>query len=231
MVSAFFKTNSMKKILVLGLLALSFSTQAQTKEVFKKKGKTLIFINQDPTLNEATKKGLIKTYFKVFPKLAKDFNKNVTDTITVTIDTAYDGVAYAHNGAIVISADWLKKKPTDTDVITHEVMHIVQAYPGHSGPGWLTEGIADYVREVYGVDNKGADWALPNYSDKQNYDNSYRITARFLVWITQNFDKDFVTKMDSHLRAKTYSSELWKTFTGKDLDALWQAYSANPSIS
>ena len=52
--------------------------------------------------------------------MAKDFNPQAIDTITVTIDTSYTGVAYANNGKITISSAWLKKKPEDLDVITHE---------------------------------------------------------------------------------------------------------------
>ncbi len=43
-------------------------------------------------------------------------------------------------------------------------MHIVQGYPGYGDarvPGWLVEGIADYARDRYGMDNAAAGWALP----------------------------------------------------------------------
>ncbi|MEH6678901.1 MAG: basic secretory protein-like protein [Sediminicola sp.] len=221
----------MKKIVLSCFLLLAaVAVTAQTTESYTKKGKTLLFINQDPQLQEDTKEGLIKTYFKVFPKLVRDFNPATTDTITVTIDTSYDGVAYAHDGKITISSQWLHKKPKDTDVITHEVMHIVQAYPNGSGPGWLTEGIADYVRYKYGVDNKGSEWSLPGYSEKQSYENSYRITARFLLWITKNYDKQFVRFMDAQMRNKAYSDHIWKERTGLQLEELWNAYSMNPTI-
>jgi hypothetical protein len=49
------------------------------------------------------------------------------------------------NGQIVISSTHLKDYPIVTGVLTHEMMHIVQSYPDGQ-PGWLVEGIADYVR-------------------------------------------------------------------------------------
>ena len=119
----------------------------------------------------------------------------------------------------------------DLDVITHEVMHIVQSYPPNSGPGWLTEGIADYVRFKYGVDNKGAGWSLPDYKPENSYKNSYRITARFLYWLTKKYDKNIVQKLDKNMRNKTYSEDLWNQYTGKSLDALWAEYSESPQIS
>lgn len=222
----------MKKIGLLALLmAFSGIIWAQEKETVSKKGKTLIFVNQDPDLNPEVKEGLIKTYFKVYPKMSKDFNPLAIDTIEVTIDTAYTGVAYANNGKITISSAWLRKKPEDLDVITHETFHIVQAYPNNSGPGWLTEGIADYARFKYGVNNKKADWSLTEFSPEQNYENSYRIAARFLYWLIQNYDKNIVHKLDTAMRDNTFSPELWKEYTGKSLDELWDQYSKNPKLS
>lgn len=162
--------------------------------------------------------------------MAKDFNPEAIDTIEVKIDTSYDGVAYANNGKITINSEWLKKKPEDLDVITHETFHIVQAYPNGSGPGWLTEGIADYARFKYGVNNKKADWSLTAFSPSQNYDNSYRITARFLYWLTQKYDEDLVFKLDKNMRDKTYSDGLWKEYTGKNINELWSEYSKNPNL-
>ncbi len=221
----------MKKTELFILISLlSFSINAQQSETFKKSGKTLILSSDDAGFNEDVKSGLVNTFFKVYPKMARDFNPNATDTIRVKIDTSYDGVAYAHNGYITISSDWLKKKPNDLDVITHEAMHIVQSYPSNSGPGWLTEGIADYVRFKYGVDNEGAEWYLPEYSSENSYKNSYRITARFLAWVVKNHDKNLVYKLDKHMREGNYSDEIWKQNTGKSLDELWNEYGENPEI-
>ncbi|QDH79892.1 secretory protein [Echinicola soli] len=218
-------------LLLLFFLAVGGGLQAKTGEETITKGKyTLTFVNQDPELDEQVKEGLIKTFFKVYPKMSKAFNKDATKKVTVTIDTAYNGVAYAHDGKITIASKWLDKKPGDLDVITHEGMHLIQAYPDGAGPGWLTEGIADYVRYAYGVDNEGAGWSLPDVAPEHSYENSYRITARFLLWITQAYDKRFVKEMDKHMRSKTYSDSLWKQYTGLTLDELWETYSNNPVV-
>ena len=47
----------------------------------------------------------------------------------------------------------------------------------------LTEGLADYARYKYGVNNAAAGWSLPNYASGQSYTNAYAVTARFLVWL------------------------------------------------
>ncbi|WP_066838801.1 basic secretory protein-like protein [Rufibacter ruber] len=216
--------------LSLALSVASISASQTQTETHTRGNYTLTFVNQDPQLNPTVKQKLIDAFFQTYPAEAKRFNKNTVEAVTVTIDTAYAGVAYAHDGKITISSQWLHKRPTDIDVITHEGMHLVQAYPPDSGPGWLTEGIADYVRHTFGVDNAGANWSLPALTDKHHYDNSYRITARFLVWAEKNTNKKLVNELDARMRKKTYTPEVWKELTGKTLEELWQAYKANPAI-
>ena len=212
-------------------ILFSLSVIAQDKETFTNDEYTVVFQNEDPNFNPDVKDGLIRTFFLVYPKMVEVFNPKAPKFLEIKIDTAYNGVAYASNGKITISSEWLLKKPEDLDVITLEVMHIVQSYPNNSGPGWLTEGIADYVRYKYGNDNKSAGWSLPEYNSTNHYTQSYRVTARFLLWATQQYDEDFVIKMNKHLREKTYTSDLWIKYTDKTLDELWDEYRKNPVIS
>lgn len=198
-----------------------------------KKGKyTLVFECKAPGFNPEINKRLIDAYFKVYPVLVKKYNKKVTRLVTFVIDPEYKGVAGASNGRIVFGAKYMTDHPGDIDIVTHETMHIVQNYGGRSGmPGWLTEGIADYVRYAYGIDNAGAGWSMPEFSDKQSYKNSYRITARFLAWLEYSGHKGIVKKLDQVGRDKTYDNgEIWKKLTGKTIDDLWLAYSLNPSL-
>ena len=37
--------------------------------------------------------------------------------------------------------------PEDTGMVIHELTHIIQNYPSPD-PGWVTEGIADYIRRL-----------------------------------------------------------------------------------
>jgi hypothetical protein len=224
----------MKKAFILSAL-LAFAaienSQAQSSEVFNKKGYKLTFESQDATFSTELKDKLVETFYEVYPKLAKEYNKKTSKTVTFVIDTAYDGVAATDNGRVVFSTKYMKSHPKDIDVVTHEVMHIVQNY-GHNnnGPGWLTEGIADYARFKFGVDNAGAKWTLPAYKSTQSYENSYRVTARFLVWVEKNIKPNLVKELDEQLREHTFTDDSWKKETGKTLDELWAAYGANPVI-
>lgn len=217
-------------LLLFVFLAASTTASAQEPQVFKEKGYTLRFLSNDATLNSDVKARMVKTFFEVYPRLAKEYNKNAMKDLTFLVDTAYKGVAATSDGKVVYSSHWLRIHPEDIDVVTHEVMHIVQDYGDTNGPGWLTEGIADYARFKFGVDNKGAGWSLPAYKEGQTYKNSYRITARFLHWLEMKGHKGIVRKMDAQMRAHTYSDNLWEKYTGKDLDQLWAGYVANPTF-
>ena len=173
---------------------------------------------------------MIDAFFTVYPREAKRFNKNTLRTVTFFVDPTYKGVAETDNGQARYNPEWLKKNPQDIDVVTHEVMHIVQDYR-HANPGWLTEGIADYVRYQYGVNNVKSRWTLPDYRSTQNFDNAYRVTARFLLWVEKTKNKKIVDRLDSALRDGTYQPELWATLTGSSVDQLWKEYAAAPALS
>ncbi|MFD2743757.1 basic secretory protein-like protein [Sphingobacterium populi] len=225
----YFNHQPVLRILNLSMLLVLFipvALHAQQPQTITKKGYTLHFHAQNPDFDAAQQKRLIDVFFTNYPKLVKDFNPNSLKEVYITIDTTYDGVAYAHNGKIVIAQAWMEKMPEDIDVVTHEVMHIVQAYPARSGPGWLVEGIADYVRYKYGVNNEAGNWSLPALKDDHHYKSSYRISARFLDWIENNKKKGTVKKLDAAMREKTYTPEIWTNLTGMELDALWDAYVA-----
>lgn len=194
---------------------------------------TLIFINRDSAFQasgEQIKARMIRTFFRVYPKEARRFNKATARKVTFVIDPDYRGVAAASGGIIRYSPKWMLQNPGDIDVVTHEVFHVVQSYPRGAGPGWLVEGITDYVRFKYGVDHAGANWALPDYNPKHSYTNSYRITGRFLAWLEKHVDRKIVDELDAALRTRTYGPDTWVRVTGKSLDELWQAYARKPEL-
>ncbi|TKK71643.1 secretory protein [Ilyomonas limi] len=234
------KNQKVSFLLLCILLAAVISSSAQdTAKEYKTistnsitKGKyTLLFINKDTALDATVKQRLIDAFFAVYPKESDMYNPNTAKKVTFIIDPAYDGVAATSGDIVRFNPEWFHKHPGDIDVVTHEVMHIVQAYPDDAGPGWITEGIADYVRYKMGVDNAGANWKLTEYNAKQNYDNSYRITARFFVWIEQNHDKDFVKQLDAAMRSKTYTDDFAREHTGKTFSELWEEYTKNAAIT
>jgi len=223
----------MQKIYSLITIILIFfcsRINAQTEQTITHGKYTLHFSGNDAGFSPQLAQRLIDVFFIVYPKLAKEYNKQTLKKVEFFIDTSYHGVAATDNGRVVFSSAYMSKHPADVDVVTHEVMHIVQNYGDSDGPGWLTEGIADFARNKFGVDNAAAHWRMPDYKPTQHYDNSYRITARFLVWLEKNVKKGIVKKLDEGLRNHIYTDVIWIVLTGKNLDELWEAYGKNPAI-
>ena len=203
-------------------------------DTIKKDDYQLVFINKNSAFNPNIQKELIETYFKVFPTLVNTFNDKTTHNVLFVTDTAYKGVAEASGNRILFSTNYMNAHPTDIDIVTHEGMHLVQGYGYGSGPVWLTEGIADFIRYRYGVDNIGSKWALPDLTAKHNekkYENSYRITARFFEWIDQKVKPGLIIELDKELRNKTYNKDTWVKLSGKTIDELWDEYAKNPELT
>ena len=133
--------------------------------------------------------------------------------------------AYASGDTITVSGEWITRTPNDFGMMVHELTHLVQAYGGSRGerPGWLVEGIADYVRwwrYEPEVTRTRIDPAKAKYTD------AYRTTAGFLAYLTAKYDRGLVPRLDAALRNGTYKVDLFKDATGKDVDALWAEFIA-----
>jgi hypothetical protein len=144
-------------------------------------------------------------------------------TITIVFDPEYKGVAACAGDRIVASTKWFKERPEDVGAFVHELVHVVQHYSDGDRPGWLTEGIADYIRWfVYEPESARP---KPN-PEKSKYSDSYRTSGHFLDWTLKTYDKDIVVKLNAACREARYSDELWKEYTGKTLEELgaeWKA--------
>jgi Peptidase of plants and bacteria len=128
-------------------------------------------------------------------------------------------------GTIRISVPWIEAHPDDFGMVIHELTHVVQSYPSAGNkPGWLVEGIADWVRW----------WRYEPESPRTpidrahaSYRDGYRTTAAFLAWTSARYDRRLLRTLDRALRTGTYSDALWEQATGKGLDALWAEFVAN----
>jgi hypothetical protein len=134
-----------------------------------------------------------------------------------------DNPAYASGNRIVLSAEWFARNPGDLGCLVHEMTHLVQRYPGFPGqPGWLVEGISDYVRYKVKADDR---WAIPqSYREGTSYKNGYGVTTAFLVCLERHYGNDLVSKLNRSLKDATYTDALFRDLTGKPLDDLWEEY-------
>lgn len=173
---------------------------------------------------------ILDIFSEQYPKMAEMYNPGAPTTVYCRVDPNYDGVAYAYGNNVVFSADWLNNNPNDVDCATHEFFHVVQSYSTRDNI-WLIEGMADYARHKFGMYNTESGWSLPNFNSNQKYTDSYRVTARFLVWVEKYVNPDIVIELDDLFRANAYNGEAWNRLTGKSIDDLWTEYAESPDIN
>ena len=130
------------------------------------------------------------------------------------------GIAYTTGNKITVVADWVRKHPDDFGMVIHELTHVVQSYP--KGVGWITEGIADYIR-YFKYEPKPTP---PKINAKASYKDGYKTSATFLAWIEKTKDREIIRKLNQLLRTGGYKEELFKEWTGSDLDTLWKEFLA-----
>lgn len=153
-------------------------------------------------------------------ELMSDGFKPVT-VIRITLRGDYNGVAFASGNRITGSVKYFKANPNDIGAMVHETVHCVQLYRGRGNPGWLVEGVADYVRFFKYEANR----PRPLSPERAKFDGSYRVTAAFLAFVTEKYDPQFVRKLNALLREGKYKPEVWKELTGLTVEELgreWQ---------
>jgi hypothetical protein len=155
-------------------------------------------------------------YPKLIPMLPSDGFKP-PQTVTIVFRKDARAIAAAGGSRITAQQKWFTEHPEDLGAFVHELVHIVQQYPRGNKPGWLVEGIADYVRFFrYEPENARP---KPNPTRAKHTD-SYRTTGHFLNWAQEKYDKDLVVKLNAACRQAKYKEELWKEYTGKTLEEL-----------
>jgi hypothetical protein len=148
-------------------------------------------------------------------------------TVKMTIKANYDGVAYASGGAITGAVKWFKAHPDDIGAMVHETTHIVQNYRTPNNPSWLVEGVADYIRFFKYEPGKIG----PINANRAHYNGSYRVTAAFLDYLTRQYDKGIVLKLNKAMREGEYKESIFKELTKKtlkELDEEWRGVLKNP---
>ncbi len=142
--------------------------------------------------------------------------------ITLTLTTSYAGVAKMSGTYIVGSVDHFRGHRKDVGAIVHETTHVAQGCRRGERPSWLVEGVCDYVRFFKWEPGK-----LGRINPRTaHYDRSYRVTAAFLAYLVETYDKDIVRKLNRALRDGRYEEGLFQQLTGKtvqELEEEWRA--------
>jgi hypothetical protein len=151
-------------------------------------------------------------------------------SLRITFESPGRGVAATRGTDITCATDWFLDNLDGEakGAVVHELVHVVQQYGqrprdrGMPAPGWLTEGIADYIRwYLYEPESHGADRINPSSA---NITAGYRVTANFLNWLSATH-ADAVPVLNSALRTGAYSTSFCTEHFGKRLPELgkqWQ---------
>ena len=197
------------------------------------KGSFSIDTSEAPDLADWAQHTLAPVLAEWYPKIVAMLPSEGYDApthFTLTIKPM-DGVAYTAGTDVVANSAWLsgQLKGEAVGSIVHELVHVVQQYHHRSNPGWLVEGMADYIRWfLYEPQSHGADIVWMRHRGKNfspRYDASYRITADFLNWTSQKYDANIVKEVSAAMRQGKYTEDFWKEHTGKtvqDLGAEWK---------
>lgn len=144
--------------------------------------------------------------------------------------------AAASGHSVSLNAAWFRRNLQGEAMgsVIHELVHVVQNYgwgqrrnpQATRPPGWVVEGIADYVRWfLYEPVAFGAEITERNFP-KARYDSSYRITANFLHWVATIYGHDVISKLNAAAREGTYTEDFWLQQTGVTLQQANDAWRA-----
>lgn len=134
--------------------------------------------------------------------------------------------AYASGNTITIDSNWVASRPDDLGIVIHEMVHVIQAYPGSDHkPWWLVEGIADYIRWWrYEPELHTGTGRTRINPERDNYDNGYRITGMWLAWCSRKYDMRLVPALDLAMRRREDPVPLFEQITGKSPEQLWEEF-------
>jgi hypothetical protein len=216
-------------VLVAGLLSLRLAI-AESKESEPKSDAGQVQISIDtsetPELEDWVKTKLRPVLEEWYPRIVEQLpgpDFHAPTMIRIKFFANMKGVADTAGTRVRCAAPWFKKNLDGEAVgaVVHELVHVVQQYHSGKNPGWLVEGIADYIRwfEYEPVSKR------PHVNpDRAKYTDSYRTTAAFLNFVVEHHDKELVRKLNDTMRQGHYSPEVWNQLTGKSAQELWDEF-------
>ncbi|MCB1131998.1 MAG: hypothetical protein KDN05_12770 [Verrucomicrobiae bacterium] len=187
-----------------------------------------------PELLEWVEKELMPDVEEWYPKMVAMMPSKgygAPDTVRMEFKDDMGGTpAYAMGNSLSLSIPFFRGQLQGEakGCVIHELVHVIQSYgfarrvnrnPSPT-PGWVTEGLADYVRWfLYEPEKQGARITRHNIGSAR-YDGSYRITANFFDWVVRKHHKDLLKDLNAAAREGRYDEKLWETWTGKTLQEL-----------
>lgn len=167
-------------------------------------------------------KGLVESWFPIVTSMLSTHEYSVPEEIRLVIRKEISAPAFASGSTITINGKWITQRPDDLGMVVHELVHVVQRYPNsRTKPGWLVEGIADYIRWW----RYEPEAPRPRINvERANYSDSYRTTAYWLAWVSKKYDMRLVPALDLALRSREDPMPIFEKMTGKSPESLWKEF-------
>ena len=141
--------------------------------------------------------------------------------ISLGVKKADEGIGGTSGTNIALHSGWLIKHTDYLGMVIHELTHVIQRYPKPE-PGWITEGIADYIRwAIY--EGKPPAW-FPAPHTTNDLTRGYRMTAGFLLWMETGPCPGIVRRLNRMMREQNYTERVFTECSGKSLRALQEDY-------
>ena len=123
--------------------------------------------------------------------------------------------AYAWQGEVHVSIDWLRNSSYDPGLIPHELTHVIQDYDSNA-PSWITEGIATYMsyKLHYSI-------GIAHCNSGERYTSGYGCGASLFNYIERVYRPSIVRDVHLSIKNYTYTDNIFKTETGKTLAVLY----------
>lgn len=189
-------------------------------------------LSEVPELYDWTVNKLVDVVKKSYPQIVKvlDAHEVAPKKVTVVFKRDIKPLAYCSGSKIVVKRDWIVKYPNDVGCVVHELVHVAQnGY--RKTPGWICEGIADYVR--FYVCEPNTDRTIFNPA-KIKYSDSYRISANFINFV-EKMRPGTVKELNRVCHKGKYNEEtFWAERFNKSLHDLgeeWKKSHRNKQLS
>jgi len=163
---------------------------------------------------------MASTCLTSFPKIEQILSPSpfAPPHVIALTNTTY-AIAFTVNNEVQVQIAYIRTQPGDMGMIVHELTHVVQSYPS-GGPGWITEGIADYVRYQLGYQTS---WSYYHCDSVSKYTSGYNCGATFLHYVQTKYDSNIIKEINTAMKAGTYTDALFSSKTGKTPDQLYAA--------
>jgi Peptidase of plants and bacteria len=201
------------------------SPHVESVEIAQSEYRFTVDTTEAPDLTEWAHGQLIPVMQKWYPLIVgmlPSEGYTAPKTFSITFTERYKGVAATGGNRIECNPAWYRTqlKGEALGSLVHELVHVAQSYRRGRPPGWLVEGIPDYIRwYLYEPEAKGCEIS-PKRAASVKHDGSYRISANFLNFVIGKYDKDLIKELNAALREGRYDPALWKTRTERTVEEL-----------